>query len=119
MANVNNKLIGVEAINSWVQRLQALDKKDRKIIYNRSIATFLNKSACEKPIFSHYLRASEYSSTNSKLLRRLQAINQNIPVAVVEKEMVAGTEIKLRVSNLGKGMFIGVSTMRAIHHNNF
>jgi hypothetical protein len=47
LANVNNKLIGVEAINSWVQRLQALDKKDRKIIYNRSIATFLNKSTCE------------------------------------------------------------------------
>jgi hypothetical protein len=70
LANANNKLIGVETINSWVQRLYALEKKDRKVIYNRSIASFLNKSLCEKPIFSHYLRAPEYTVANSKTLRR-------------------------------------------------
>jgi hypothetical protein len=38
---------------------------------------------------------------------------------VVEKEMLPGTEIKFKVVNLGKGMFIGVSTMKVIHQNRF
>jgi hypothetical protein len=37
---------------------------------------------------------------------------------VVEKEMLPWTEVKFKVGSLGKGMFIGVSTLKAIERKN-
>jgi hypothetical protein len=111
-ANVNNKVIGIESINGWIERLYAFDKKDKKVIANRSIATFLKKSPCEQIMFSYYLKASDYAVTNGKQLRRVQLNNDKVPIAVVEKELLHMTEIKFKVVGLGKkGLFIGVTPL--------
>jgi hypothetical protein len=37
-----------------------------------------------------------------------------VPFAVIEKEILTGTEIKFKVINIGKGMFIGISSLEVI-----
>lgn len=112
-ANANNKIVGIEAINTWVDRLYALDKKDRRLVVNRSIASFLNMTPSQKLMFSYYLKAADYS-TNGRRLTRPRSSSQNVPLAAVERELTPGVEIRFKVGALGKGMFIGVTPLRVL-----
>lgn len=62
----------------------------------------MRKSPCQKSIFSYYLKSGDYLiEGKGKVLRRIDNINDNIPIAVVEKEMLPSTAIKFRIVSKG------------------
>ena len=88
-SNADSKVECIEAVNSWIEKIYAHEKLDSKVIFNRSIATFMRKSPCQKHIFSYYLKSGDYLvEGKGKILKRIDNVNGNIPIAVVEKEML-------------------------------
>ena len=59
-SNAESKKECVESVNSWIEKIYAREKLDSRVILNRSIASFMRKSPCQKNIFSYYLKSGDY-----------------------------------------------------------
>lgn len=117
--NLNNKAIAIESIQTWAQRLLGRDKLDSLSILSRSVDSFMFKTPGQKRIFSYYLRSPEYLVTDTgKRLQRISLEDIN-PVIVVEKELVTQTEIKFKITRLGKGIMFGVADLAELEKGNF
>lgn len=83
-SNAESKKECVESVNNWIEKIYAREKLDSKVVFNRSIATFMRKSPCQKNIFSYYLKSGDYMvEGKGKVLKRIDNTNDNIPIAVV------------------------------------